>query len=72
MPWPNFVKRNMQMSKVERSHDTNKLVIVAVPREGGGGGVESEGSISLKKRGFYGPYVFIEVLKVLPVFSWIN
>ena len=60
------------MSKVERSHDTNNLVIVGVLREagGGGGGVESEGSISLKKkRGFYRPYVFIEVLKVLPVFS---
>ena len=60
------------MSKVERSHDTNNLVIVAVLGEaagGGGGGVDSEGSISLKKRGFYRPYVFIEVLKVLPVFS---
>ena len=59
------------MSKVERSHDTNNLVIVAVLGEagGGGGGVESEGSISLKKRGFYRPYVFIEVSKVLPVFS---
>ena len=42
------------MSKVERSHDTNNLVIVAGGRTwgGGGGGVEREGSISLKKKGF--------------------
>ena len=61
----------MQMSKVERSHDTNNLVIVAGEGTwgGGGGAWKEEGSISLKKKGFYRPYVFIKVFEVLPVFS---
>ena len=62
----------MQISKVERSHDANNLVIVAGGGtwEGAGGeGVKSEGSISLKKKGFYRPYVFIKVFEVLPAFS---
>ena len=64
----------MQMSKVERSHGTNNLVIVAGGGtwggEGGGGrGVEREGSISLKKKkAFIGLTYLLKFLKFCPYF----